>query len=409
MDFNDTPQEAAFRAEVRRWLEANATERRSREDKFGAGLNEAEYLAAARAWQARKAAAGYAAIAAPKAMGGLGGTPAMQVVYGQEEAKFLVPDRVFEISLGTAVPTVAMWGTPEQKAKYLAPAFRGDHIWCALLSEPSAGSDLGNLRTRATRDGDEWVISGQKVWTSGAHFAQFGILLARSDWDSPKSKGLTMFIVDMKTPGIDVRPIHQASDEYHFNEVFLNDVRIPDSQRLGPEGQGWKVMLSTLMQERFALGNNFSGDLYAQLIGLAQAAQWNGAPAIENATVRAGIADAYIRQFGVELIVRRGMSAISKGESPGPEMAAVKLVGARAFQTGGALAIELGGAEGLIAAQDLGAQWRLPQLLWISAPGARIAGGTDEIQKNTIAEHVLGLPSEPRPDRDVPFRDLEHG
>ncbi len=407
MDFNDTPEEATFRAEVRGWLQANATPRLSREDKFGAGLNEEDYLKTARAWQAKKAKAGYAAIAAPKEMGGLGGTPAMQVVYNQEESKFLVPDRVFEVSLGTALPTVAMWGSPEQKKKYLASAFMGDHIWCQLFSEPSAGSDLGNVRTRAVRDGDEWVVTGQKVWTSGAHFADYGILLARTDWDAPKSKGLTMFILDMKAPGVDIRQIHQASDEHHFNEVFLNDVRIPANEQLGPEGQGWKVMLSTLMQERFSLGDNFSGDLYAQLIELAQKVEWDGKPAIDNGTVRSGIADAYIQQFGVDLIVRRGMSAISRGESPGPEMAAVKLIGARAFQTGGALAIELGGAEGLIAAQDLGAEWRMPQLLWISAPGARIAGGTDEIQKNTIAERVLGLPGEIRTDRDVPFRDLE--
>ena len=259
----------------------------------------------------------------------------------------------------------------------------------------------------AIRKGDKYVVNGQKVWTSVAHFADFGILLARTDWDQPKSKGLTMFILDMKAPGVEVRPIRQASDEYHFNEVFLNDVCVEDSQRLGPENQGWKVMLSTLMQERFSLGDNFTGDLYAQLIELARQAQWDGHPALEDKRVRAGVADAYIAQFGVELVVRRGMSAISKGESPGPEMAAVKLIGARAFQTGGALAIELGGAEGLIDAEDLGAQWRLPQLLWISAPGARIAGGTDEIQKNTIAERVLGLPGEIRTDRDVPFRALD--
>ena len=407
MDFDDTPEEAGFRTEVRAWLAANATAKRGRDDRFGAGLGQAEYLAAARAWQKRKAAAGYAAIAAPREMGGLGGTPAMQVIYNQEEARFLVPDRVFEVSLGTALPTVAMWGTPEQKAAYLAPALQGDHIWCQLFSEPSAGSDLGNIRTRATRDGDDWVITGQKVWTSGAHFAEFGILLARTDWEQPKSKGLTMFILDMSLPGIEVRPIRQASDESHFNEVFLNEVRLPSSARLGPENQGWKVMLSTLMQERFSLGESFSGDLYAQLVDLAREVEWNGRPAIEAQRVRDGIADAYIAQFGVELIVRRGMSAISKGESPGPEMAAIKLIGAKAFQTAGALALELGGAEGLIAHEDLGPEWRLPQLFWISAPGARIAGGTDEIQKNTIAERVLGLPVEIRTDRDVPFRDLE--
>lgn len=407
MDFDDNPQEATFRTEVRAWLNANATPRRSREDSFGAGLDRAGYLAAAKAWQAKKAAAGYAAIAWPKEMGGLGGTPAMQVVYSQEESHFLVPGLVFEVSLGTALPTVAMWGTPDQKQQYLQPALMGEHIWCQLFSEPSAGSDLGNVRTRAVREGDGWIVTGQKVWTSGAHNADYGILLTRTDWDKPKSKGLTMFILDMKAPGVDVRLIRQATDEPHFNEVFLTDVRIPDTARLGPENEGWKVMLSTLMQERFSLGENFSGDLYDQLIGLARQVCWNGRPALENARVRDGIADAYIRQFGVELIVRRGMSAISKGASPGPEMAAVKLVGARAFQTGGALALELGGPEGLIAASDLGPEWRLPQLLWLSAPGARIAGGTDEIQKNTIAERVLGLPPEIRTDRDVPFRNLD--
>jgi alkylation response protein AidB-like acyl-CoA dehydrogenase len=407
MDFNDTHEEAVFRARVRDWLAAHATPRHSREDKFGTGLDAASYLAAAKAWQTKKADAGYAAIAWPKAMGGFGGTPAMQVVYQQEESRYLTPDLIFEVSLGTALPTVAMWGTDTQKADYLTPALRGEHIWCQLFSEPCAGSDISALRTRAVQDGDRWIINGQKVWTSGAHMANFGILLARTDWDQPKTKGLTMFILDMKAPGVEVRPIRQASDESHFNEVFLSEVSIPDSARLGGEGEGWKVMLSTLMQERFSLGDNFSGDLHARLIDLARKARWGNRPAIEDARVREGIAQTYLSQFGVELIVRRGMSAISKGTSPGPEMAAIKLVGARAFQTGGALAIELGGPEGLLTAEELGAAWRLPQLLWISAPGARIAGGTDEIQKNTIAERVLGLPGDIRSDRDVPFRTLE--
>ena len=406
MNFDDTPKEAEFRVKVRAWLDANATRRMGREGKFGAGLDHDAYIAAAKAWQAKKAAAGYAAITWPKDRGGLGGTPAMQVVYAQEEAAFLVPGLVFEVSLGAALPTVAMWGTDAQKAKHIGPALSGDHIWAQMFSEPAAGSDLGNIRMRAVRDGDDWIVTGQKVWTSGAHFADYGILLARTDWDQPKSKGLTMFILDMKAHGVEVRPIRQLTDESHFNEVFLNDVRIPDANRLGPEGQGWKVMLSALMQERFSLGVNFTSDLYDQLAGLAQKAQWDGRPASENACVRAAIADTYIAQFGVDLIVRRGMSAISRGEAPGPEMAAVKLIGARAFQTGGALALELGGPEGMIAADDLGLDWRLPQVLWLSAPGARIAGGTDEIQKNTIAERILGLPAEIRTDRDVPFKDL---
>ncbi len=407
MDFDDTPEEAAFRAEVRNWLQRHAMPKHGKDDKFGEGLEQAAYLTAARAWQAKKAAAGYAAIATPPEMGGMGGTPAMQIIYNQEEAKFLMPDRVFEVSLGTALPTVAMWGTADQKERYLESAFKGDHIWCQLFSEPAAGSDLGNARTRAVREGNGWRVSGQKVWTSGAHFSDYGILLARTDWDQPKSKGLTMFILDMALPGVDVRPIRQASDEAHFNEVFLNEVYLADDARLGPEGQGWKVMISTLMLERFSLGDHFAGDLYAQITELARHVEWDGKPAIEASRVRDGIVDTYLAQFGVELIVKRGMSAISRGESPGPEMAAVKLVGARAFQTAGALAVELAGGEGLLAHDDLGAEWRLPQRLWMSGPGARIAGGTDEIQKNTIAERVLGLPGEIRTDRDGPFRDLE--
>jgi alkylation response protein AidB-like acyl-CoA dehydrogenase len=407
MDFNDSAEESAFRQKVRAWLSANAQRRENPAQVFGEGLDEAAYLAAARVWQAKKAEAGYAAVAWPEDMGGLGGTPAMQVIFDQEESAYLTPAHIFEVSLGTALPTVAMWGTDEQKAQHLAPALAGREIWCQLFSEPSAGSDIGNVRTRAVRDGNDWVVSGQKVWTSGAHHSDFGILLARTDWDQPKTRGLTMFIVDMKAPGVEVRPIHQASGERHFNEVFFTDVRIPASALLGGEGQGWKVMLSTLMQERFSLGEHFSGGFYEDLIGLAREAQWGGRPAVEQQRVRDAIADNYLAQFGIELIVRRGMSAISRGESPGPEMALVKLVGARALQSGGVLARELAGPQGLIESCDLGAQWRLPQLLWISAPGARIAGGTDEIQRNTIAERILGLPGEVRADRDVPFRTLD--
>ena len=407
MDFKDSPQEAQFREQVRSWLQTHAQVKERRDQRFGEGLDESAYLSAARVWQAKKAAAGYAAIPWPNAMGGLGGTPAMQVVYDQEESNYLVPAHVFEVSLGTALPTVAMWGTDEQKQRYLAPALSGEEIWCQLFSEPAAGSDIGNVRTRAERAASGWLVNGQKVWTSGAHNAAYGILLARTDWDQPKTKGLSMFVVDMKSPGIDVRPIHQASGDKHFNEVFFTDVQLPADALLGPENQGWKVMMSTLMQERFSLGEHFSGGLYRDLIVLAQQATFNNRSAIESERVRDGIVDNYLADFGIELIVRRGMSAISKGESPGPEMALVKLVGARAMQTGGTLARELAGAQGLLSADDLGSQWHLPFLLWISAPGARIAGGTDEIQRNTIAERVLGLPGEIRTDRDVPFKDLE--
>jgi alkylation response protein AidB-like acyl-CoA dehydrogenase len=407
MNFDDTSEEAAFRAQVRHWLDGNATLRRTRDQRFGQGLDQSDYIAAAKVWQAKKAAAGYAAITWPLEQGGMGGTAAQQVVFQQEEARYLVPAGIFDVSLGMSVPTVNMWATPAQRDRYIARGLSGADIWCQLFSEPSAGSDIGNIRTRAMRDGDEWSVSGQKVWTSGAHFSDYGILLARTDWDAPKTKGLTMFVLDMKAVGVEVRPIHQASGEYHFNEVFLDNVRIPDSDRIGTVNKGWQVMLSTLMQERLSVGGSFPTDIHDRLIALARNTTWGERPAIEDARVRGRIADAYLDQFGVELIIRRALSAISKGSAPGPELALVKLVGAKAMLDLGGLALEVGGADALGGPEDLGGDWRWPQPMWLSAPGARLAGGTDEILRNTIAERVLGLPSEIRQDRDKPFRELE--
>ena len=407
MDFRDTPEEAAFRAEVRAWLEANAQPRRSDADRFDAGMSEDERIAAARAWQRRKAAAGYAAITWPKEWGGAGGSPMQQVIYNQEEARFLVPRQVFENSLGQCLPTEAMWAIPELKERHVPQGLRGDAIWCQLFSEPAAGSDTGGIRTRATRDGDEWVVSGQKVWTSGAHFCDYGILLARSDWDKPKQEGLTMFIVDMRAPGIEIRPIHQMSDEREFNEVFLNEVRIPDSHRLGPECGGWKVMLSTLMHERLSVGGSLPTNLHASLIELARKARWNGAPAIEDARVKARIADAYLSQKGVDLIISRGLTALSKGREPGPEMSILKLVAGKGILDIASFAPELAGPEGILGHEDLGSEWSFVQRLWLSAPGIRLAGGSDEILRNIIAERVLGLPGEVRTDRKTPFRELQ--
>ena len=407
MDFRDTPEEAAFRAEVRAWLQANGSARSRPDEMFGEGLDDAAKLAAAKAWQARKAAAGYAAIAWPKEAGGRGGTPMQQVIYQQEEAAYLVPGMIFEISIGMGLPTVMMWAAPELKARFLRPGLAGEEIWCQLFSEPGAGSDTGGVRTRAVRDGEDWVINGQKVWTSGAHFCDYGILLTRSDWDKPKQEGLTMFIVDMKAPGVEVRPIHQMSGESEFNEVFFTDVRIPDRYRLGPECGGWKVMLSMLMQERMSVGGNLPTDLHEHLIALARQCDWDDKPAIDDARVRARIADAYLQQHGVELLIARGLTALSKGKTPGPEMSITKLVAGKALQDISAFALELAGADGIIGHEALGGEWRYMQRLWLGSPGARMGGGTDEILRNVIAERVLGLPGEIRTDRKIPFRELE--
>lgn len=406
MDFRDTPEEAGFRAQVRTWLEANAQRRQNDDERFGEGMSDAERITAAKAWQRRKAVAGYAAITWPKESGGLGGTAMQQVIYNQEEEAFLVPRMVFENSLGQCLPTVAMWAAPEVKARHIPRGLAGDEIWCQLFSEPAAGSDTGGIRTRAEKQGDEWVINGQKVWTSGAHFCDYGILLARSDWDLPKQDGLTMFIVDMKAPGVEVRPIHQMSGDSEFNEVFFNDVRIPDSHRLGPECGGWKVMLSTLMHERLSVGGSLPTHLYRNLAQLAKKAVWNGRPAIQDDRVKARIADAYLGQRGIELIVSRGLTALSKGRTPGPEMSIIKLVAGRHILDIADFALELAGPEGTLAHQELGSEWSFMQRLWLSAPGIRLAGGTDEVMKNIIAERVLGLPGEVRTDRKTPFREL---
>jgi alkylation response protein AidB-like acyl-CoA dehydrogenase len=406
MDFRDTAEEAAFRAQVRSWLEANGQRRQRSDDTFGEGMDDAAKLAAAKAWQAKKFKAGYAAIAWPKQVGGMGGTPMQQVIYQQEEAKYVVPGMIFEVSIGMGLPTVLMWARPELKARYLPKGLSGEEIWCQLFSEPAAGSDTGGIRTRAEKRGDAWMINGQKVWTSGAHFCDYGILLTRTDWDKPKQEGLTMFIVDMKAPGVEIRPIHQMSGGSEFNEVFFNDVRIADSHRLGAECEGWKVMLSTLMQERLSVGGNLPTDLHRHLIGLARKCRWDGRPAVDDARVRARIADAFLLQHGVELIISRGLTALSKGKTPGPEMAITKLVGAKAMQEISGFALELAGAEGVLGHEALGPEWKYMQRLWLSSPGARVAGGTDEVLKNVIAERVLGLPGEMRTDRKVPFRDL---
>lgn len=406
MDFRDTPEEAAFRAQVRAWLDANGQKRLSDDQRFDDGMNDEQRIRAAKAWQRKKADAGYAAITWPREWGGAGGTPMQQVIYGQEEANYLVPRQVFENSIGQCLLTIAMWASPDLRERFLPRGLAGDDIWCQLFSEPAAGSDTGGIRTRAEKQGDEWVINGQKVWTSGAHFSDYGILLARSDWDKPKQEGLTMFILDMKAPGIEVRPIHQMSGEHDFNEVFLTDVRIPDAHRLGPECGGWKVMLSTLMHERLSVGSVLPSNLHHSLIGLARQAQWDERPALEDPRVRARIADAYLSQKGVELLISRGLTALSRGREPGPEMSILKLVAGRGILDIAGFAIELAGPEGVLCHDALGAEWNYIHRLWLGAPGIRLAGGSDEILRNIIAERVLGLPGEIRTDRKVPFRDL---
>ncbi|MBI1239114.1 MAG: acyl-CoA dehydrogenase [Alphaproteobacteria bacterium] len=413
MDFKDTPDEAKFRAEVRAWLEANA------KPKSATGFSaenprfqqsEQEALKKAKAWQAKKAEARYARITWPKEWGGLGGTPIQQVIYSQEESKFDVPTGFFEIGLGMCVPTVMHYADKATSERFVSPAIRGEEIWCQLFSEPSAGSDVAGLRTRAEKDGDEWVINGQKIWTSGAHYSDYGILLTRTDPKAPKHKGLTMFWISMKAPGVEARPIKQMSGGANFNEVFFTNLRVKDSQRLGAVGDGWKVALTTLMHERLAVGGGAggSGPDVNELLMLARETELEDGPAIKNAAVREKIAEWYVRGQGLKYTTYRTLTALSKGSVPGPEASIAKIVVAPKLQDLNSFAMDLEDMGGIAVGEDAPAMGAFQQaFMW--APGLRIAGGTDEILRNIIAERVLGLPGDIRVDKDIPYNELPTG
>jgi alkylation response protein AidB-like acyl-CoA dehydrogenase len=401
MDFNDTPEEAAYRAQARSWIAANAA---SLDTQLG---SRAESVASAKAWQKIKYEAGYVGITWPKAVGGQGGTPMQQIIFNQEEAKHNAPTGLYAIGLGMCIPTVFTHGlSPDIAARYVPTAMKGEEVWCQLFSEPSAGSDLAGIRTRAEPDGDEWVINGQKVWTSGAHLSDFGIVVTRTDPTVPKHKGLTMFIVDMKAPGVEVRPIKQMSGGSEFNEVFFTDVRVKDSHRLGAVGEGWKVSLTTLMHERVAVGGKPSSAPGVQeMIELAKAIDLEEGNALEQSHVRQKIADVYIQDRGIALTRMRTISALSSGRTPGPESSISKVVVAKMMQDMGSFASDMSESAGLISGEDSLPHLHRLQQTYIGAAGLRIAGGTDEILRNIIAERVLGLPSDIRPDKDIPFNE----
>ncbi len=409
MDFEDTQDEAQFRSEVKDWLKANATPRSGDNRTGRAEQSEADLLAEAKVWQAKKADAKYAQITWPEEFGGRGGSPIQNVIYGQEEAKYDVPRGFFDIGLGMCIPTLMAYATKEQLGRYVQPALRGEEVWCQLFSEPAAGSDVAGLRTKAEKDGDDWVVNGQKVWTSGAHYSDYGILVVRTDPNVPKHKGLTMFFLSMKTPGIEVRPIKQISGGANFNEVFFNDVRIPDSQRLGKVGDGWKVALTTLMNERLAIGGGGAGPDYHEMMALARELELEDGPALRNALVRDKIADWYVRGKGLQYTRYRTLTALSKGQTPGPEASIGKVVTAPKAQDLASFAMDLQDMGGIMMDDDASPGSAAFQLSYMSAPGFRIAGGTDEILRNIIAERVLGLPQDVRVDKEVAFKDLPTG
>jgi len=400
MDFNDTPQEAAFRSEAANWLKENQLTDADREGRSP--------LEVAKLWQKRKYEAGWACIGWDKEYGGRGASPIERVIWDQEENKYSVPSRFFVIGQGMIAPTLMVWAQPQHKENFLPKLASGDEIWCQLFSEPAGGSDLAALRTKAEKDGDDWIINGQKIWTSQAHYADYGIVVTRTDPTVAKHKGLTMFIVDMKLPGIEIKPIKQLTGDSDFNEVYFTDVRIPDHYRLGDVGQGWTAALTTLMNERLAIGGGGPGADVKLAMEIASLVEINGRPAIEDSAVRAKIAEFHVLEAGLEYNGYRAITALSRGELPGPENSIGKLVGAPKLQAVASFCMDLLEESGVLWSED-DLLSSLAQRSYMGAPGLRIAGGTDEIMTNIIAERVLGLPQDPRLDKGIPFNEVPTG
>lgn len=406
MNFDDTPQEADFRARAREWLASSIPAEFERElELSGFGhlhLHSADPVKAAKAWQKKKFDAGWAALRWPKEYGGQEATPIEEVIWRQEEGIYSKLSGPFNIGFGMCGPTVMAWASEEQKRRLLPRLAAGEDIWCQLFSEPVAGSDLAGIRTRATREGDEWVINGQKIWTSGARDADWGLLITRTDPSVVKHRGLTMFFLDMKTPGIEIRPIWQMNEESVFNEVYFTDVRIPDAQRLGEVGQGWTVALTTLMNERLSIGGSMPTGV-PQLVELAAELDTPNGRAIDDPAVRSQIAKYAVRASGLGYSAFRSISALSRGEQPGPENSIGKLVAGQLMQDVARYALNLAGEYGLVQDHDLAVDGGRFQEMLMRSPATRIEGGSDEILRNIVAERVLGLPADVRADKGIPF------
>jgi alkylation response protein AidB-like acyl-CoA dehydrogenase len=401
------PELADFRSRLRSWLPLHVPKRPA-----NAGIGEldrseeAEDVAAARRFQGDLFDAGFAGLTWPKEYGGQGLGPDYQRAYADETAAYDLPERYFRLALGSVAPTLLEMGTEEQKRELLPRILRGENTWCQLFSEPGAGSDLASLQTRASRDGDVWVINGQKVWTSGAHRADRGVLLARTDPDVPKHDGLTMFLVDMKAPGVAVVPLRQITGETHFNEVFLDDVRIPLDDVLGRAGEGWKCASTVLANERVAVGTGVGRSPTGEVGNfdvLVDLARKNGLT--DQPVVRQVLTDVYIRQSILRFLRQRTQASIRAGRSPGPTASVAKLATAEAAQWSSLVALQLAGASGQAwRPEDAGgARW---SHLVLTTRSRSIAGGTSQIQRNILGERILGLPREPDSSRGLPFRDL---
>ena len=399
-------EHADFRAEVRSWLDANAVRRAPNASRFKARMAKTHvtptevlaHVEACKGWQRKIFAAGYAGLDVPIAYGGQGRTAAEAAIFRDEAGRYDIETDLFSVGLGMVIPTLLIHGTEAQKRQHLPALLRGDVVWCQLFSEPGAGSDLAGLTTRAVRVDDAWVVDGQKVWNSDAHLAQWGILLARTNWDVPKHRGITYFLLDMATPGVEVRPLRQITGVAHFNETFLTGVRIVDRDVLGQVDGGWAVAHTTLMAERVLIGGAGTGLGFGDFVELGLQYRRNDEP-----QMRQRLAMAYSRFEILRWLGAR--AAANEGRGAGAEGSVTKLAVSAHAALNGDLALALQGAEGMLARDDAADEgfW---QQLFLSQWAVRIGGGTEQVQRNIIGERVLGLPPEARPDKTAPFRDV---
>jgi alkylation response protein AidB-like acyl-CoA dehydrogenase len=395
VDLNDTPPQAEYRAKVRSWIEANKADA---PPLGGAepGKEEA-WIAERREWQRRLAEGGLAGVTWPAEFGGQGLGPLDQVIITQELQSAGVPGILDVIGIGMLGPTIIAHGTEDHKSRYLASMLSGEEIWCQLFSEPAAGSDLAGITTKAVvQDDGSWVLNGQKVWTTNAHFASYGLILARSDQDVSKHAGLTMFIVPMDAEGVTIRPLRQITGEAEFNEVFFDDVKLPADAVVGPVNGGWTVALTTLLFERLAIGGGSEGfgyraDRFAAAIAGDETAS-------ADADVRQRLGHLATELLALRYTGYRLLTAIERGGLPGSEAALGKVTAVKAAIDAGDLIADVLGPEALEEGE-----W---SYLISFLPGLKSAGGTEEILRNMVGERVLGLPTEPRLDKGIPFTEL---
>ena len=409
MDFEDTPEEVAWRQRCVEFLDANATRKSTTVDwslsqwaRATTEEEDAERRRICQAWQRTKYDAGWAGLTWPEEFGGRGLSSHLAAIFAEEEARFDVLVGMFAQSIGMAGPTIIAHGTSEQKQRYLKPMLTGEETWCQLYSEPNAGSDLAGLRTMGVIDGDEMVVNGQKVWTSSAREAAHAMLLVRTDADQPKHRGITYLLLDMSTPGIDIRPLRQITGRAEFNEVFLDDVRVPLTNVLGDINAGWGPTLTTLANERQGIGTS-SRAMSSDVFELARRFGVNDDPVMRQELIRLHEMGETIRFLGY-----RVRTAASRGERPGPESSVLKLAASRRLELQASLVMTIMGAAATLYGDDAEMNGFWQNYAFLGQWASRIGGGTDQVQRNIVGQNILGLPQEPRPDKGVSFRDIPH-